>query len=249
MQLKFYGLRCDTDHTECGCRDSTERLDWFSVVVLPVKESLRLETCRCLIGLARFLVGPSVSQSARPCVMRRLEIEKQLHEGRIWLLNEYASLSEEQLHTGLTPSEHDPSNLWSPLDHLAHLSLIEHNFAAMIRRHVAGHENPVGLRTDAEGNPRSMAEIMAGVHAMTDEWQVQHAGKSFDEVVALGQVSRAVTLTLLAELTDEQLAETLPGAPWADGTVGGVLGANAGHGRMHWKWVTDAFHPEDVVPA
>jgi DinB superfamily len=182
-------------------------------------------------------------------VMRRLEIEKQLHEGRIWLLNEYASLTEEQLHAGLTPSEHDPSNLWSPLDHLAHLSLIEHNFAAMIRRHVAGHENPVGLRTDADGNPRTMAEIMVGVHAMTDEWQVQHAGKSFDEVVALGQVSRAVTLTLLAELTDEQLAETLPGAPWADGTVGGVLGANAGHGRMHWKWVTDAFHPEDVVPA
>jgi DinB superfamily len=157
--------------------------------------------------------------------MRRLEIEKQLHEGRIWLLNEYASLTEEQLHAGLTPSEHDPSNLWSPLDHLAHLSLIEHNFAAMIRRHVAGHENPVGLRTDADGNPRTMA------------------------VVALGQVSRAVTLNLLAELTDEQLAETLPGAPWADGTVGGVLGANAGHGRMHWKWVTDAFHPEDVAPA
>ena len=37
-----------------------------------------------------------------------------------------------------------------------------------------------------------------------------------------------------------QLAETLPGAPWDDGTVGGVLGANADHGHMHWKWVTDA---------
>jgi hypothetical protein len=79
---------------------------------------------------------------------------------------------------------------------------------------------------------------------MTDEWQREHAGKSFDEVVALGQASRAVTLTLLAELTDEQLAEPLPGAPWADGTIGGVLGANAGHGRMHWGWVKAAFAAE-----
>mgnify|MGYP000367409347 CR=1 FL=1 len=43
-----------------------------------------------------------------------------------------------------------------------------------------------------------------------------------------------------SELTDEQLEEVLPGAPWADGTVGGVIGANADHGRMHWKWAKDA---------
>jgi hypothetical protein len=41
-------------------------------------------------------------------------------------------------------------------------------------------------------------------------------------------------------LSDEQLEETLPGAPWADGTIGGVLSANAGHGRMHWGWAKEA---------
>ena len=173
--------------------------------------------------------------------MRRIDIEIELHEGRVWLINEYRGLTEKQLHAGLTPSEHDPSNMWTALDHLAHLSLIEHNFAAMVRRHVAGHANPVGLRNDDAGNARTMPEIMASVHAMTDEWQRRHAGKSFDDVVALGQAARAVTLTLLSELTDDQLNEKLPGAPWADGTVGGVLAANAGHGHMHWKWVTDAF--------
>jgi hypothetical protein len=173
--------------------------------------------------------------------MRRLDIERELHEGRIWLLAKYEALSHEDMHRGLTPSEHDPSNMWSALDHLAHLSLIERNFAAMVRRHLAGHGNPVGLRNDDSGKARSMEEIMVAVHAMTDEWQREHAGKSFDEVVALGQASRAVTLTLLSELTDEQLAEPLPGAPWADGTIGGVLGANAGHGRMHWGWVKAAF--------
>jgi hypothetical protein len=49
-----------------------------------------------------------------------------------------------------------------------------------------------------------------------------------------------VSLELLSELTDEQLEEVLPGAPWADGTIGGVIGANADHGRMHWKWAKDA---------
>ncbi len=172
--------------------------------------------------------------------MRRIDIETKLNRDRAWLLDTFAGLSEEQLHAGLTPSEHDPAILWSALDHLAHLSLIEHNFAGMVRRHIAGDANPVGLATDADGKPRSRADIMASVHAMTDQWQHKHAGKSLSEVVALGQQARSVTLTLLAELTDAQLDEVLPGAPWADGTIGGVLAANADHGRMHWKWVTDA---------
>jgi len=26
---------------------------------------------------------------------------------------------------------------------------------------------------------------------------------------------------------------------WADGTVGGIMAANADHGRTHYKWATD----------
>jgi hypothetical protein len=172
--------------------------------------------------------------------MNRIEIEKKLHEDRAWLLETYSQLSEDQLFGDLTPSEHDPSNFWSALDHLAHLALIERNFAAMIRRHISGHKNPVGLAKDDSGAPRTRDQIMASVHAMTEEWQLQHHGKSLHEVVALGASARAVSLELLSELTDEQLEEVLPGAPWADGTVGGVIAANADHGRMHWKWAKDA---------
>ncbi len=172
--------------------------------------------------------------------MNRIEIEKKLNEDRAWLLDTYSRLSHEQMSGDLTPSEHDPSNYWSALDHLAHLALIERNFAAMIRRHVSGHPNPVGLLNDDAGAPRTRDQIMASVHAMTEEWQLEHHGKSLSEVAALGAAARAVTLQLLSELTDEQLDEVLPGAPWADGTIGGVLAANADHGRMHWKWVKDA---------
>ena len=172
--------------------------------------------------------------------MNRLDIEKKLNEDRAWLLNTYAALTDDELYADLTPSEHNPQNFWSALDHLAHLALIERNFAAMIRKHIAGDANPVGLRVDDNGVARSTEQIMASVHAMTEEWQMTHHGKSLSEVVALGASARAVTLQLLSELSDAQLEEVLPGAPWADGTVGGVLAANADHGRMHWKWVKDA---------
>lgn len=33
----------------------------------------------------------------------------------------------------------------------------------------------------------------------------------------------------------------VPGAPWADGTVGGVLAVNGDHGRMHWSWLREGL--------
>jgi hypothetical protein len=45
--------------------------------------------------------------------------------------------------------------------------------------------------------------------------------------------ARGATLHLNAERSDSQLEEILPTAAWTDGTIAGVLGANADHGRMH----------------
>jgi len=172
--------------------------------------------------------------------MKRIEIESQLNESRTWLLRTYSGLTEEQLQRPLTPSEHDPDNLWSALDHFAHLALIEINFVLMIRRHVVGKVNPVGLLTDEDGKARSRGEIMKGIHEMTDQFQQEHHHDSLSQVVALTAQSRGESLQLLSELSDEQLAETLPGAPWADGTIGGVISANAHHARMHWGWIEEA---------
>ncbi len=172
--------------------------------------------------------------------MNRVEVELKLNDARSWLLTCFSGLSQEQLHRPITPSEHDPANLWDALDHFAHLALIEHNFASMVRRHLAGDAHPVGLLTGETGEPRSREEIMATVHEMTEKWQRKHHASSLAEVVALTAGARAETLTLLSELTDEQLLERLPGAPWADGTIGGVLGANADHARSHWGWATAA---------
>ena len=172
--------------------------------------------------------------------MDRIQIEIKLNRDRAWLIETIAALPEHELMRGVTPSEHDPDSTWSVKDHLAHLAGIEKNFVRMIRRHVAGEANPVGLRERADGTPRPMDEIMKAVHEMTESWVVEHREKTLSDVMALGQAARSETLALLGELTDEQLAEKLPGAPWADGTIGGVLATNADHGRMHWRWIKDA---------
>jgi DinB superfamily len=173
--------------------------------------------------------------------MNRVEIETKLSRDRAWLIETYSGMSANDLTRGVTASEHDPSIPWSALDHLAHLAGIEHEFNRMIRRHLSGDMNPVALVTNKDGSPRDRADIMAAVHNMNEKWVEQHRGKPLGEVVAAGQRARAETLALIAELSDGQLAERLPGAPWSDGTVGGVLAVNADHGRMHYAWVKEGL--------
>jgi hypothetical protein len=79
---------------------------------------------------------------------------------------------------------------------------------------------------------------MIRVHALNEVWVNEQRGKSLSEIVALGQKVRAETLVLLANWTDEQLQERVPDAPWADGTVGGILAVNGDHARQHHGWVT-----------
>ena len=173
--------------------------------------------------------------------MNRTEIEIKLNKDRAWLLNTYANLPEADLLRDATPSEHDPATSWSAKDHLAHLAGIEKNFVRIIQRHIAGDAEAVGLAKGADGQPRTRDQVMASVHEMTEQWVREQRTKSLSEVVALGQAARAETLALLAALRDDQLLEKVPGAPWADGTVGSMLALHADHGRMHWKWASEGL--------
>lgn len=173
--------------------------------------------------------------------MDRTEIEVKLNRDRAWLLETAAALPLADLTKPATTSAHDPASAWSAQDHLVHLAGIEMNFVEMIRRFLGGDANPVGVVNNPDGTRESMDEIMRVVNEMNERWVVQHRGKSLADVAALGQRARAETLSLLGELSDEQLAQKLPGAPWSDGTIGGVLSVNADHGRMHWKLVKEGW--------
>lgn len=170
--------------------------------------------------------------------MNRIEIEATLSRDRAGLLDRFAGLSVDDLTRDATPSEHDASTSWSAKDHLAHLIGIERSFNRMVRRSLDGDAEPLGPRANPDGSSRSRDQVMAAVHGSNEEWVSARRSKSLSELVAEGEQARAETLALLAELSDEQLQEKLPGAPWADGTLGGVLSANAGHGRQHWSWLS-----------
>jgi hypothetical protein len=172
--------------------------------------------------------------------VRRIEIETTLNDSRNWMLARYQLFTDEQLHAPLTQSQVDEHSYWSALDHFAHLALIEQDFATMIRRQLTGATNPVGLLQDDGGQVRTREQIMAIVNARTEAFQRKHHGESLSQVVALTGAARGETLKLLAELSDAQLDETLVGAPWSDGTIGGVLATNADHVRQHWGWMKDA---------
>lgn len=171
------------------------------------------------------------------CV-NRIEIEIQLNRDRAWLLETLSAMSEEQLHQGVTASEHDPNLRWSFADHFIHTSLIEQNWNAMFRRHIAG-EPGMAARVNKDGTPQSREDVMTWIHGWTEAWAEKHRGKPLDELAAVGLAIRADTMKLLSELTQEQLDSKIPGAPWADGTVGGIMAANASHARMHFGYAKD----------
>lgn len=179
--------------------------------------------------------------------MDRIEIELKLNTSRSECIERLSKLSEDELHAPRTQSEHDPALWWSQADHFIHTTAIEKNFNAMIRRHVAGERGMAGspVKLDDDGKPTgSLEDIMKAVNAWTEEWAVQHRGKPLDELVRIGAVVRGETLQLLSELTDEQLADRIPGAPWAKGVVGGIIAVNADHAYAHHGYGEGGSGPE-----
>lgn len=175
--------------------------------------------------------------------MDRVAIEIKLNRDRSWLLETLSAMPEEELYAPRTRSEHDPSKTWSFADHFVHTTLIESNWNDMFRRHLAGEPAMTGPVGSDPSAPRS--EIMPRIHAWTEAWADKHRDKPFDELVRIGLAVRAETLSLLAQFNDDDLASVIPGAPWADHTVGGIMAANADHGRMHFKWAKEGVEPTD----
>ena len=170
--------------------------------------------------------------------MNRTEIEIKLNKDRAWTLETWAAYPAEDLTCGITISRHNPEFSWSAKDHLAHLAGIEAVFNTIIKKYLAGDPNPISIMKNPDGTTPSREEIMAKVHALNDDWVNKHQGKTFNEIVALGQQIRSATLLLLAEVSDAQLEEKIPGAPWGDATIGGIIAINGDHAKQHYGWVT-----------
>ncbi len=134
----------------------------------------------------------------------------------------------------MTPSETDDGAAWSAFDHLAHLLRIERAFLTMAQSTLAGDEAPVKIPG------RTFEEKLAAVHAANEAHLAEQRGRTLDDVLRDLADARAATLEFIDSITDEQLDTPMPGAPWGDGTIAGVLGANGLHERQHITWVDDA---------
>lgn len=168
----------------------------------------------------------------------RAEILDKLSRERARLEERYRALTPEQLTAPCTESQTEGEAPWSAKDHIAHLAMIERAFQGMIKRGLKGHANPVGFGI---GEKASMQEIMIRVHRGNQDNVEVHRGDDLDALFKDLDTARADTVALVESLTDEQLASPLPGAPWADGTIGGVIMTNAMHAIQHWTWVEEGL--------
>ena len=168
----------------------------------------------------------------------RDEIMNALTGEREQLLTRYQAFTPEELEQACTQSETPGGAPWSPKDHLAHLTLIERAFQGMVRRSLKGDTDPVGFsRTGAQNRE----EVLAWIHRNNQAYVDAHHLDSLHSLLSDLDQARNDTLAMLANLTDEQLVLPLKGAPWADGTIGGVLGTNAHHEHIHLDWVEEGL--------
>ena len=165
----------------------------------------------------------------------RDEIIAKLDKERAKLIERFRGLSTDDLVCACTESEAEDGAPWTAKDHLAHLAMIERAFQGMIRRGIEGSDRPINFT----GTTRE--EIIAGVHKGNQDNVEAHRSDDLDTLIADLDAARSETKTLLEQLTDEQLATPLKGAPWADGTIGGVLITNAFHEIQHWTWVQEGL--------
>ncbi len=157
-----------------------------------------------------------------------------LAEAHEELLAYYQSLTPQELERICTASEVPGGESWRPKDHLAHLTLIEKSFLSMVRRTLKGSSDPVGFSRTGATNRE---EILAWIHRNNQAYVNAHRDDSLETLLADLAHARQDTLVLLDQLTDEQLTLPLLGAPWDDGTVGGILITNAHHEHQHLAWM------------
>lgn len=165
----------------------------------------------------------------------RTKILSVLAAERDELERRYRGFDPEVVDQPCTESESEDGTPWTPKDHLAHLLRIEEAFLQMAKRTVEGHEKPLDF------GATEPADVIKRVHDDNEAHVRGLSERSVDELLDQLAVARSATLAFIDTLDDSQLTQTIPGAPWGDGSIGGVLMANAGHEKMHLHWVDEGL--------
>jgi FAD/FMN-containing dehydrogenase len=162
-----------------------------------------------------------------------------LLEERTTLLAHYQTFTAEELEANCTASEASDGAPWRPKDHLAHLTRVERAFQGMIKSTLRGDADPVGF---SRAGATKREEVLAWIHRNNQDYVEAHRHDDLSTLLRDLAQARQDTLALLEHLTDEQLTLPVAGAPWADGTIGGILITNAHHEHLHLNWVEEGLH-------
>ncbi len=165
----------------------------------------------------------------------RSTILSTLQSQRAELERRYRAFDADTVTVPCTPSEDPDGDDWSAKDHLAHLLRIEKAFLAMARLTISGDDAPVKIAGS------TMKDKLAQVHRDNEEHVAEHRVADVDALLDELSDARAKTLAFIETLSDDQLGQPIPGAPWGDGSIGGVLMANAGHEKQHLAWVDEGL--------
>lgn len=169
----------------------------------------------------------------------RAEILEALRSSQEYLLARYQTFTPQELAQNCTKSSVPEGASWRPQDHLAHLTMIEQFFQGLVHRTLQREADPIGFSQIGANNRE---EILAWIHRQNQEYVDAHHDESLEKILAHRAATRAKTLELLEQLTDEQLAIPIPGSPWGDGTIGGVIMINAHHEALHLSWIEEGLH-------
>ena len=122
--------------------------------------------------------------------------------------------------------------LWNVHDVLAHVAIAERGLQATVNRFLAGEDLPEGFSLDY-WNERQVAKL---------------SERSVDELLAGLDASRQVTLSLLAGLTDDQLAVAGIHPAGFETDVAGVFRILAWHETAHGQEIAAAIGLETGEP-
>lgn len=134
---------------------------------------------------------------------------------------------------------------WTPKDHIPHVAMIERIFVRLSEQTLAGEPDPIGIvRGGGSGNG---TDVASWVHNNNQKNVEEHRDRSLDDLLASLDKTRARTLSFLEGLNDEQLTLKIPGAPWADGTIGGVLATIGHHQVQHLGWIKEGLSKQGIT--
>ena len=146
----------------------------------------------------------------------------------------------------ITASQHPGGSPWSATDHLAHVVESEWGFLAIGQRLVISDPDPV--RLSSRGN--TPEESTAFVNRENQAQVEFRRGQSFEELLNELRNACKQRMQLIYGLSDDQVAQSVPGSQQADLKWAALLG-NARHAEAHLMIVQRALaelrHSHDLT--